>query len=107
MAEVSKDSTTNVTTSSTNLSEEAEKPGATEKEKNANQGVAPDAMKPRTTSQDPPVEKEASKTMEIVLGSLPLLAKFDPASKGPKASEAVSTQPIGGPPKEKLIIKKK
>ena len=50
VVEVSKDSTTNVTTSSANLSEEAEQPGATEKEKNTNQRVAPDAMKPSTTS---------------------------------------------------------
>ena len=69
--------------------------------------MAPDAMKPPTTSQDPPVEKEASKTMEIVLASLPLLATPDPASKGLKASEVASTQPIGGLPKEKLVIKKK
>ena len=47
-AKVSKDSTTNVTTSFAILSEEAKQPGAIEKEKNANQRVAPDAMKPRT-----------------------------------------------------------
>ena len=64
-------------------------------------------MKPPTTSQDPPVGKEAFKTMEIVLASLPLPTKSDPASKGPEASEVASTQPIGGPPNEKLVIKKK
>ena len=47
---MSKDSTINVTTSSVNLSEEAEQPGATKKEKNTNQGVAPDAIKRPTTS---------------------------------------------------------
>ena len=57
VVEVSKDSTTNVTSSFANLSEETKQPGATEKEKNANQGVAPDAMKPPTTSQDPLIEK--------------------------------------------------
>ena len=51
--EVSKDSTTNVTTSFANLSEEAKQPRAIEKEKNANQGVALDAMKPPTPTQDP------------------------------------------------------
>ena len=105
--EVSKDNTTNVATSSANLPEEAEQPGATEKEKNANQGVAPDAMKPPTTAQDPPAEKEAPKTMEIILATMPLSAKFDPASQDPEASEATSTQPINGPSKEKLVIKKK
>ena len=56
-AEVSKDGTTNAITSFTNLSEEAEQPGPTEKEKNTNQGVASDAMKPLTIAQDPPVER--------------------------------------------------
>ena len=64
-------------------------------------------MKPPNLTQDPPTEKEASKTMEIVLASLSLPAKADLASKGPEASEATSTQPIKGPPKEKLVIKKK
>ena len=91
MAEVGKDSTTNVTSSSANLFEKANWPEATQKEKNANQGVAPDAMQPPTTSQDPPVEKEASKTMEIVLASLPLPTTPDPASKGLEASEVAST----------------
>ena len=107
VAEVGKDSTTNVTSSSANLFEKANWPEATQKEKNANQGVAPDAIKPPITSQDPHVEKEASKTMEIVLASLPLPATPDLASKGLEASEVASTQPIGGPPKEKLVIKKK
>ena len=89
--EVSKDSTTNVTTSFAHLSKEAEQPRATEKEKNVNQRVALNAMKPLTTIQDPLVEKEAPGTMEIVLVSLPLPAKSDPVSKGPKASEAAST----------------
>ena len=62
-------------------------------------------MKPPTLTQDPPTEKEAPKTMEIVLASLPLPAKSDPASKGPEASEAASTQPIRGPPKKKFVIK--
>ena len=48
-------------------------------------------MKPPTTAQDSPIEKEASKTMEIVLASLPLPAKSDLASKGPEASKFAST----------------
>ena len=87
---MSKDSITNVTTTFVNLSEEAERLGATEKEKNYNQVVAPNVMKPLSTSQDPSIEKEASKTMEIVLTSLPLLAKPDPASKDPKVLEATT-----------------
>lgn len=74
---------------------------------NANKGVAPDATKPPAATQDLPAEKEVSNRMEIVLAILPLLAKGDLASKGPEASEAISTQPIKAPPKEKIVIKKK
>ena len=102
-----KDSTTNVPTSSTQPVEEDEHPCVTGKEKNANQGVVPDAVKPPVVTQDPHANKEASKKMEIILATLPLPAKVDPASKGPKASEAASTQPIHGPPKDNIVIKKK
>ena len=69
--------------------------------------MALDARKPPTVTQDPPAEKETPKKMEIVLTTLPLLAKANPASKGPEALEAASTQPIHGPPKDKIMIKKK
>jgi len=69
--------------------------------------VAPDAIKPSTITQDPPTKKEAPKKMEIVLATLPLPTKIDPASKGPEAPKAASSQPNKAPPKEKLIIKKK
>ena len=107
VAKVSKDSITNVTTTSVILSEEAERLRATEKEKNSNQVVAPDAMKPPSTSQDPPTEKEAFKTIEIVLISLPLPTKPNLVSKGPEVSEVATAQPIRGLPKEKIVIKKK
>ena len=64
-------------------------------------------MKPPTVTQDPPVEKKAPKKMEVVLATLPLPAKADPASKGPEALEATSTHPVHGPPKDKIVIKKK
>ena len=60
-----------------------------------------------TVTQDPLAEKEAPKKMEIVLATLPLPAKIDPASKGPKALETAASQPNKVPPKEKLVIKKK
>ena len=107
VVEVSKDSIANVTTTSVNLFEEAERPKAIEKEKNSIQVVAPEAMNPSSTSQDPPIEKEASKTIEIVLASLPLPVKPDPASKSLEVSEATTAQPTGGLPKEKTVIKKK
>ena len=104
-----KDSTANVQISSDNPSEEIEQLRVTEKEKekNDNQGVALDAMKPPTVTQNPPTKKEAPKKMEIVLATLTLLAKTDLASKVPEAPEAASTQPNKAPPKEKLVVKKK
>ena len=104
---VSKDSSASVPTSFDKPAEKAEHPKVIEKEKNANQGVAPNAMKPLAVTPDLPVKKEAPKKMEVVLATLPLPAKADPVSKGPKASEAASTQPIHSPPKDKIVIKKK
>ena len=69
------------------------------KEENANQGVAPVAMKPSVVVQDLPLEKEAPKKMEIVLASLPLVRKGDQTNKGPEALEAAATQLVKGPPK--------
>ena len=102
-----KDSSASVSTSFDKLVEEAEHLEVTEKEKNANQGVAPDAMKPPTVTQDPPAEKETPKKMEVALATLPLPAQADPASKGPEALAAISTHPVHGPPKDKIVIKKK
>ena len=64
-------------------------------------------MKPPTATQDPPIETKATKTMEIVLTTLSLLAKAELASKGLKVSEAASTQHVHDPLKDKIIIKKK
>ena len=49
--EVSKDSLVSVPTSFDKPTEEAKQPRATEKEKNANQGMAPDAMKPSVVTR--------------------------------------------------------
>ena len=64
-------------------------------------------MKPLSATQDPSTKKEAPKKMEIFLGTLPLPAMANPTSKGPRASEIASTQPVKAPSKEKFIIKKK
>ena len=101
-----KDSSDSVPTSSDKPTEKAEHPRDTEKEKNANQGVAPDAMKPPAVTQDPLAKKEAPKKMEVVLATLPLPAKVDPASKGPETSKAASIQPIHSLPKDKIVKKK-
>ena len=97
VAKVGKDNPAKVLTSSDNLSEVAEDPGVIEKEKNANKGMAPDATKPPTVTQDHPAEKEVPNKMEIVLATPPLPAKVDLTSKGLVASEAESIQPIKAP----------
>ena len=45
--------------------------------------------------------------MEIVLATLTLLAKGDLKSKDSGSSEAALSQTTKGPPKEKIVIKKK
>ena len=90
MAEVGKDSIAKVPTFSDNPFEVAEQPWVIEKEKNANQSMAPDATKPSTATQDPLAEKEVFNKMEIVLATLPLPTKVDLASKGPEVSETTS-----------------
>ena len=64
-------------------------------------------MKPSAATEDPPAETKATKTMEIVLATLPLPAKADPTSKGPEVSEATSTKHIHDLSKDKIIVKKK
>ena len=107
VAKVGRDSPAKVLTSSNNPTQVAKDPEVIEKEKNTNKGVASDATKPPTITQDFPDEKEVPNKMELVLATLPLFAKVDLARKGPEASEAASTQPIKIPPKEKIVIKKK
>ena len=66
-----------------------------------------DATKPPATPQDPPKEKEVPSIMEIVLATLPLPAKDDLKSKDSGSSEPALSQSTKGPPKEKIVIKKK
>ena len=99
---MSKDSTTNITTTSVNLSEKAKRPEAIEMEKNSNQVVAPNAMKPPSTSQDPPIKKEESKTMEIVLASLPMLANLTLRAKALRSRKLQLLSPLEGFQRKKL-----
>ncbi|KAL0010238.1 hypothetical protein SO802_005346 [Lithocarpus litseifolius] len=66
VAKMGKDTLANVLPSSNKLTERAEHLEVIEKEKDAAQGVAPDAIKPSTATQGPPTEKEVSQKMEIV-----------------------------------------
>ena len=77
----------------------------TEKEAKMTKGVTPDATMPPATPQDPIKDKEAFR-MEIVLATLPLLAKGDPKGKDQGSLEVVVSQ-SKAPPKEKIVIKKK
>ena len=69
--------------------------------------MAPNATKPLAVPQDPPKEKEVPSTMEIVLATLPLPAQGDLKSKDLESSEAALSHTTKGPPKEKIVIKKK
>ena len=91
VAELGKASPAKALTSSDNLSEVVKQSGVVEKEVNTTRGVAPDATKPPTASQDLPVKKKVPTRMEIVLATLLVPTKGDLASKGPKALEAAST----------------
>ena len=93
--------------SSDKPSEEAQQQEVAKNEADANKEVAPDATKPPAAPQDPPKEKEVPFTMEIVLATLPLPVKGDPKSKDSGSSEAAFSQSTKGPPKEKIVIKKK
>ena len=44
--------------------------------------------------------------MDIVLATLPLLAKGDLKSKDSGSSKVALSQPTKGPPKEKIVVKK-
>ena len=60
--------------------------------------MVPDATKPPTTPKDSYKGKETSQSLEIVLTTLPMLAKEDPKGKGPTstaAKTAKSTNAIG------------
>ena len=90
-----------------NPSKVAEQPGVVEKETNTTKGVAPDARKPLTASQDLLKEKEVPTKMEIILATLPMPTKGDLMSKGLGALEVKLSQSTKAPAKEKIIIKKK
>ena len=69
--------------------------------------MAPNATKPPAVPQDPPKEKEVPSTIEIVLATLPLAAQGDLKSKDLESSDAALSHTTKGPPKEKIVIKKK
>ena len=69
--------------------------------------MAPDATKPPAGPKDQPKEKKVPSSMDIVLATLPLLAKGDLKRKDSKSSKVALSQPTKGPPKEKIVVKKK
>ena len=107
VAELGKGSPTKVPPSSDSPSEEAHQHGVTEKQADANKGVAPDATKPPAVPQDPIKEKEVPSKMEIVLATLLVPTKGDLKSKDSGSSEAALFQSTKALPKEKIVIKKK
>ena len=107
VTELGKGSPAKALSSSSNTSEEAQQQGVVEKEANADKGVAPNATKPPTVPQDPPKEKEVPSIMEIVLATLPLPTQGDLKIKDSGSSEVAPSRTTKGPPKEKIVIKKK
>ena len=107
MVELGKGSLAKVLPSFGSPSKEAQQHKVVEKEANANKGVATDATKPLAVPQDPPKEKEVPSTMEVVLATLPLPAQGDLKSKDLESSDAALSHTTKGPPKEKIVIKKK
>ena len=102
VAEASKDSLVEVLTSSDKPSKVTEHPGATEKEKNANQGVAPDATKPSAAIQDPPPRKKFPTRWRLswlLFPSLPRLILQARAPRAQKQRPLNLTKPL---PKERL-----
>ena len=107
VAELGKGSPTKVPPSSDSPSEEAHQYRVTEKQADANKGVAPDATKPPVVPQDPIKEKEVPSKMEIVLATLLVPTKGDLKSKDSGSSEAALFQSTKALAKEKIVIKKK
>jgi len=62
--------------------------------------------KPSNAPKDTSKDGVASQSLELILETLPILAKEDPKSKKVASSIAATTQPAKTP-KEKLVIKKK
>ena len=107
VAELEKDSTEKVPFLSSSPPKEAEQLEVVEKKANTTKGVALNANKPPIAPQDPSKEKEVPPRMEIVLVTLPMLAKGGPKGKDQGSSEAGLSQSSKAPPKEKIVIKKK
>ena len=102
VAEAGKDSPVEILTSSNKPSEVTKHPGATEKEKNANQGVAPDATKPSAAIQDPPPRKKFPRRWRLswlLFPSLPRLILQARAPRAQKQRPLNLTKPL---PKERL-----
>ena len=105
MADPEKSSPNKVPPSSSSPIKVAEQPGVNGKEVEVTKGVAFDATKPPVAPQDPAKDKEAPR-MEIVLATLPLLAKGDLKGTDQGSLEA-SVPQFKAPPQGKIVIKKK
>ena len=73
-----------------------------DKEKEVSKEVTPEMTKPL----DSPKEGVGSQNIELVLATLPILAKEDPKGNSSRSSETATSQPTKTP-KDKLVIKMK
>ena len=102
---VDKDSLAKVLPSSTSPPKEAEQAKAPKKGKDTTKRVVPKATKPLAMPKDPSKGKEASQSLEIVLATLPILAKEDPKGKCPASSTAKNAKSTKATGKENPPLK--
>ncbi|KAK9988992.1 hypothetical protein SO802_029231 [Lithocarpus litseifolius] len=88
-----KDSPAKVFPFSNSPPKEAKQTKASEKEKDTTKGVVPEATKPPTASKDHSKGKEAFQNLEIVLATLPMLAREDPKGKSPTSTATETAKP--------------
>ena len=91
---------------SNNPQEGAKQVDPIDKEKEVSKEVAPEMTKPSDAPKDSSKEGVGSQNMELVLATLPILAKEDPKGKSSGSLATATSQPTKTP-KDKLVIKMK
>lgn len=67
--------------------------------------MVPEATKPSVAPKDPSKGKEATQSLEIILATLPMLAKEDPKGKGPASTIAKTAKSIKAIRKENPLLR--
>ena len=104
-ADEARDSSAMVFPFSTSPAKEAEQARATKKEKGTSKGVVPETTKPPTAPKDISKGGEAPHNLEIVLATVPILAKEDPKDKGKASTVTEAAKLAKGTGKENPPLK--